>query len=79
MKKYKPIDLSKIKTYSAKKRKTKVELNSFAKISTKGTSFKKFYDSLPKFLAANSLNEVVIPPIEGRSTTNIVERILSRK
>lgn len=59
MKKYKPIDLSKIKTYSAKKRKTKVELDSFAKPTVKGSSFKKFYNSLPKFLAANSLNEVV--------------------
>ncbi|KPJ69608.1 hypothetical protein AMJ44_03120, partial [candidate division WOR-1 bacterium DG_54_3] len=59
MKKYKPIDLSKIKTYSAKKRKTKVELNSFAKPAVKGSSFKKFYNSLPKFLAVNSLDEVV--------------------
>jgi deoxyhypusine synthase len=59
MKRYKPIDLSKIKTYSAKKRKTKAELNSFAKPTVKGSSFKKFYNSLPKFLAANSLNQVV--------------------
>lgn len=59
MKKYKPIDLGKIKTYSAKKRETKVELTSFAKPSAKGSTFKKFYNSLPNFLAANSLNEVV--------------------
>jgi deoxyhypusine synthase len=59
MKKYKPVDLSKVKTYSVKKRKTKVELNSFAKTTNKGDSFKKFYGSLPKFLAANSLNEIV--------------------
>ena len=59
MKKYKPIDLSKIRTYSAKKRKTKAELDSFARPTVKGSSFKKFYNSLPKFLAANSLNEVV--------------------
>jgi hypothetical protein len=56
---YKPIDLTKIKTYSAKKRKTKVELESSAKLTAKGTSFKNFYDSLPHFLAANSLREVV--------------------
>jgi deoxyhypusine synthase len=59
VKKYKPIDLSKIKTYSAKTRKTKVELSSFAIPSDKGISFKKFYKSLPKYLATNSLNEVV--------------------
>ncbi len=59
MKKYKPIDLSKIKTYSAKKRKTKVELKAFAKPQRKGISFKNFYNSLPEFLAANSLKEVV--------------------
>ncbi|MEE8638247.1 MAG: hypothetical protein V3T21_04280, partial [Candidatus Margulisiibacteriota bacterium] len=59
MKKYKPIDLGKIKTYSAQKRKTKAELGSFAKTTKKGDSFKKFYNSLPDFLAANSLKEVV--------------------
>jgi hypothetical protein len=59
MKKYKPIDLSKIKTYSAKKRAAKVELSSFAKHLTKGTSFHKFYDSLPYFLGADSLREAV--------------------
>jgi len=59
MKKYKPIDLSKTKTYSAQKRKTKVELDSFAKTTKKGETFKKFYNSLPEFLAVNSLKEVV--------------------
>lgn len=59
MKKYQPIDLSKVKTYSAKERKTKVDLAAFAKPSTKGLSFKKFYLSLPRFLGAESLREVV--------------------
>ncbi|GAG01036.1 unnamed protein product, partial [marine sediment metagenome] len=59
MKKYTPVDLSKIKTYSAKKRETKVELGSFAKTGSKGSSFKKFYASLPDFLAASSLKQVV--------------------
>ena len=57
MKKYAPIDLKKVRTYSAKKRPTKVELNSFAKPLIKGASFKKFLDSLPHFLAAGSLRE----------------------
>jgi len=59
MKKYKPIDLSKIKTYSAQERKTKAEMGSFAKATNKGASFKEFNNSLPKFLAADSLREVV--------------------
>ncbi len=59
MKKYKPVDLSKIKTYPAQKRRTKAELGSFAKTTNKGDSFKDFYNSLPRFLAADSLKEVV--------------------
>lgn len=59
MKKYKPIDLRKIKTYSAKKRATKVELAAFAKHPAKGASFRKFFDCLPHFLGANSLREAV--------------------
>jgi hypothetical protein len=55
MKKYQPVDLSKIKTYSAHERPTKVELNSFAQPAGKGASFAKFYDSLPRFLAADAL------------------------
>jgi len=53
------IDLKKIKTYSAKKRKTKVNLGKFAKISSGKISFKQFYNSLPDFLAAKSLREIV--------------------
>lgn len=59
MKKYRPADLSQIKTCSAQKRKTRVELDSFAKPTKKSDTFKKFYNSLPEFLAANSLKEVV--------------------
>ncbi|OGB90800.1 hypothetical protein A2625_07150 [candidate division WOR-1 bacterium RIFCSPHIGHO2_01_FULL_53_15] len=55
MGKYKPVDLNKIKTYSAHERSTKVELASFARPAGKGASFEKFYSSLPHFLAADSL------------------------
>ncbi len=58
-KKYQPVDLSKIKTYSAKKRPTKVNLGSFAKPAGKNISFKRFYADLPQFLGANSLKAVV--------------------
>jgi hypothetical protein len=55
MKKYEPADLTKIKTYPAHERPTKVKLASFAKPGEKGASFEKFYASLPHFLAADSL------------------------
>lgn len=59
MKKYKPIDLKKVKTYSAHERPTKVELGSFAKLGAKGSSFENFYTSLPHCLAADSLRSSV--------------------
>lgn len=59
MKKHPPVDLKKIKTYSAKKRATKVELGSFASVGEKGASFNGFINRLPRFLAAESLKEAV--------------------
>lgn len=54
-KQYQPVDLNQIKTYKAKERPTKVELSAFAGAGEKNESFKKFYGSLPRFLAADSL------------------------
>ncbi len=53
------IDLKKIKTYSARKRRTKVTLGAGAKLSRPGASFAQFYASLPHFLAADDLKAVV--------------------
>ena len=53
------LNLKKIKTYSAKKRKTKVALGASAKLSRPHASFAEFYSSLPHFLAANDLKAVV--------------------
>ncbi|MDP3143001.1 MAG: deoxyhypusine synthase family protein [Candidatus Omnitrophota bacterium] len=52
------MDLSKLKTYSLKKRKSKVALSEFAKVCRKGGSFRDFYASLPKILAAENLHKV---------------------
>lgn len=58
MSKYNKIDLAKVKTYSIKNRKSKVELNLLANIfDPKTDSFGHFLDSLPKFLAVNDLKE----------------------
>lgn len=52
------MDLSKLKTYSLKKRKSKVNLSEFAQVCRKGGSFVEFYSSLPKILAAENLHQV---------------------
>lgn len=55
---YKIADFSKVKTYSIKKRKSKVELKFLAKVYNSGNQhFRKFLESLPKFLAVNELKE----------------------
>lgn len=72
MKKYKPVDLKKVKTYSAGKRETKVELDAFAKPLTRGANFKAFYDSLPRFLAANSFKETVKAIVTAHKNKKLV-------
>ncbi len=52
------LNLNKIKTYSLKKRKSKVRLKDFAGVNSKGVSFKNFYNSLPHILAAENLKTV---------------------
>ena len=52
------MDLTKLKTYSLKKRKSKVKLAEFAQVCRKGGSFVEFYQSLPKILAADNLHKV---------------------
>ncbi len=57
-KKIKPVDLSKVKTYSIKKRATKTKIKSFAKpIDLK--SPEKFFETLPNFLKASDLNQFI--------------------
>ncbi len=53
------INLSKIKTYSIKRRKSKVALNLFAKPLKKGQRFEDFYNSLPHILKAQDLRDCV--------------------
>ncbi|GAI79592.1 unnamed protein product [marine sediment metagenome] len=58
-KRYRPIDLSGIKTYLLKERKNKVEVGDFAKICATNTSFGEFINSLPRILAGNDFRAVV--------------------
>ena len=52
-------DLTKLKTYPAGSRKSKVNFNVFAKVCRKGGSFRKFYDALPNILAVNEFRAIV--------------------
>lgn len=53
------INLSKIKTYSIKKRKSKVATGLFAKLQRKGQKFSDFYASLPHILKAQDFKNCV--------------------
>ncbi len=57
-KKIKPADLSKIQTYSIKKRTSKTKITSFAK-PIDCQSPESFFETLPKFLKASDLNQFI--------------------
>jgi hypothetical protein len=57
--KFKPIDLSGIKTYSLSDRKSKVTADDFAKTWQKGSSYRNFLESLPGILAGGQLKSVI--------------------
>lgn len=59
MKKYKPVSLSKIKTYPLLRRKSKVEIASAAIPHMPGNSFNDFIHGLPDILAARDLTAVI--------------------
>ena len=56
---FKPIDLSRLKTYPLAERKSTVSTDDFAKAWEKGALFKDFLDSLPNLLAGNHLKAVI--------------------
>ncbi|HAH20068.1 MAG: hypothetical protein A2Y00_09135 [Omnitrophica WOR_2 bacterium GWF2_43_52] len=53
------VDVRRVKTYSIKQRRSKVEKNAFAKPCVKAGSFQAFYDSLPRILKAKDFKAVV--------------------
>lgn len=53
------IDLSKVRTIPLNARRCKVSISDFAKRAEKGESFRDFYDSLPRILAAQNLKKLV--------------------
>ncbi len=53
------LDFTKLKTYPAGSRKSKVSFDAFAKTCRQGGSFREFYQSLPNILAAKEFRAVV--------------------
>lgn len=53
------LDFTKLKTYPAGSRRSKVSFGTFAKSGRKGGSFRQFYDSLPNILAAKDFQRLV--------------------
>ncbi|MFA5089913.1 MAG: hypothetical protein WC510_02615 [Candidatus Omnitrophota bacterium] len=60
------MDISKVKTYSIRRRKSKIALRDFAQPPFKGKSFSAFYKSLPDILRAKDLRAVVGAVIAAR-------------
>jgi hypothetical protein len=60
------MDFSKLKTYSIKKRKSKVNTTLFAKLLKPKSSFCAFFDSLPNLLKAKELKEIVQAIVDAK-------------
>ena len=65
-KKYEPIDLSRLKTYSIEDRAHKFDLVSMAGLPDSGASFRQWWDSLPAYLGVNEIKTVVEAVVEAR-------------
>ncbi len=66
MKKYKPLSLKGVKTYSLRVRKSKVEVGLAARPYEKGATFRDFLDSLPSYLAASDIKAVTEAIVRAR-------------
>lgn len=72
MKKYRPISLKKVKTYSVAGRKSKVRTESLARPHEHGGSLSGFISSLPDILAARDLRAVVSAIVNARANNRPV-------
>lgn len=64
--KHRPIDLSKLKTYSIGKRSHKFDVSRLAGLPRKGASFRRWLESLPPFLGAEALAKLVVAIVQAR-------------
>lgn len=70
--KYKPISIKKLKTYSIKNRKSKVQANDLATPLAPDGAFKDFLNSLPNILAAQNLKQVASAVIAAHKNKKTV-------
>lgn len=66
------VDLAKIKTIPLDERKCKVSIRDFAKLSEKGSSFKRFYESLPNILVGQNFKYVVDAVVNAHKKKKMV-------
>ena len=66
MGKYRPLSLKQVKTYSIRKRKSKVHLSTLAKLPEKGDSIKDFIEKLPDILAVKDFRDTVQAIVRAR-------------
>lgn len=63
---YKPVDLSALRTYSISDREHKFDAHATAGLPKKGASFRDWWESLPPYLATNSLRKLVAAVVDAR-------------
>jgi deoxyhypusine synthase len=66
MRKYRPVSLKKVRTYSITGRKSKVSLSILATPSSKGDTFRSFIEKLPHVLAVNDFMATVKAIVKAR-------------
>lgn len=66
MSEIKPISLEKVRTYSLKERKSKVNVESFAKPWDIGGSILKWLDTIPDILCAKDLKEIIAELVRAK-------------
>lgn len=67
-----PLALGGIRTYPLASRKSKVSVREFACPLSRASSFRKFFDSLPRILAANDLRAVAADVLRARARRKAV-------
>ena len=70
--KFRPLSTKKLKTYSIKSRKSKVNISDFAKPFQTGSTFSDFLNSLPDILAAKDIKEIASLIANARKTNKAV-------
>ncbi len=72
MKKYRPVSLRRVKTYSINKRSSKVSLDSLAVPPVRGDTFRSFMEKLPDILATKDFRSAVKAIVRARQNNRPV-------